>query len=389
MKKSFASVFAILLPALLAFSVHASSGDISPAIAVLRRNTILNKCGVLGETMSFTRDEYESAVGDELRYITVVTLPGSTEGTLKLNGINVVSGQTVAAGSLDSLTFVPAGAETAHAEFVFRVSAENWKTTDIKCLMTFNTARNLPPVVTAEGVSVYKNTSYELVASAYDPDGDDVKLVIDGYPTSGTLKVYGTVMVYTPKKNFTGSDSIVLHAADGNGAVSARTTYEIKVIAAPLEFADMESSPLHSQAIALAAGSVTDYTQKNGAFYFEPKKTVSRIDLTVMLLSAAGINAETAVSALPFADTDGIGAGKKAYLAKAVSLGITSGETYFRPGDTVTCAEAASFANALIGAERSAAQSYILNALESKGETPLTREDAVRILYCIASINAG
>lgn len=389
MKKSFAALFAILLPALLAFSVHAQTGDISPAIAVLRRNTVLNKCGVLGETVSFTRDEYESAIGDELRYITVVTLPEKSAGTLKLNGINVVSGQTVAAGSLDALTFVPADADASRAEFVFRVSAEDWKNTDIRCRMTFASGRNLPPVITAEGVSVYKNTSYELIAAAYDPNGDAVELVIDGYPTSGTLKVSGPVMVYTPARNFTGSDSIVLHAADEYGNISAQATYEIKVVASPLEFADMENSPLHSQAISLALKNVTAYTQKNGAFYFEPQKNVSRIDLTVMLLSAAGIQAETAVSALPFADTDGIGAGKKAYLAKAVSLGITSNETYFRPGETVTCAEAASFANALIGAERSAAQSYILNALESKGETPLTREDAARILCCISDKSAG
>jgi len=382
MKRILAAFFAAMLPALLAFSVHAAAvKDVSPAIGVLRRSTVLNKCGVFGESVTFERSDYESAVGTELRYLTVTALPDPASGTLKLNGINVICGQTVAAGSLDSLVFVPAENGPADAEFRFRVSAEGWESTDIKCRMIFAAKRNLPPVMVAEGMIVYKNASAEITVCAYDPDGDKVTYHVDGYPKSGTLSGSDGVLVYTPVKNFTGTDSLVVHAEDEYGNISSSAEYTFTVTGeSAVRFADMADSPVHSQAIALAVNNIVNYRLADGAYLFEPKKQVSRIDFTVMLLTAAGVQTDAAVSALPFADSDLLSLGKRAYLAKAVSLGIPANETYFRPGESITCAEAASFVKALCGETLSASALRAVERIAESGEKPLTREDAVRLL---------
>ena len=385
MKKLLAAFFACVIPVTAAFSARASNGgDISPAIAVLKRATVLNKCALLGETVSFTKTDYETAIGADIRYLTVTTLPEKNEGTLKVNGVDVISGQNVATGSLDAMTFVPADENVKEASFRFRACAEGWEGTDVTCRMVFTEKRNLPPSVIPEGVSVYKNASCEFTVRAFDPDGDDAEYIIDGYPVNGTLKTQGEKMVYTPKPGFTGEDSLILHAVDKYGGASGSASYEIKVTDAGLEFADMTSSPVHTQAIALAEKNAVDYTLKDGKYYFEPKKTVTRIDFTVMLISARGIRVDTPASALPFADTDGITAGKKAYLAKAFSLGIAENTGVFRPSDAITRAEAAEFAASIAGEDVSPQLASAIEELKQNGGFPLTREDAARLLYLIS-----
>ncbi|MBQ6183682.1 MAG: S-layer homology domain-containing protein [Clostridia bacterium] len=385
MKKLLAALFAFVIPVTAAFSARASSGgDISPAIAVLKRATVLNKCALLGETVSFTKLDYETAIGADIRYLTVTALPEKSEGTLKVNGVNVISGQNVATGSLDAMTFVPADANVKEASFRFRACAEGWEGTDVTCRMVFTEKRNLPPSLIPEGVSVYKNASCEFTVRAFDPDGDDAEYVIDGYPVNGTLKTQGAIMVYTPRPGFTGEDSLILHAVDKYGGRSESTAFDITVTDAGLAFEDMSDSPVHTQAIALAGKNAIDYTLKDGKYYFEPKKTVTRIDFTVMLISARGISVDTPASALPFADTDAVPAGKKAYLAKAFSLGIAENTGVFRPTDAITRAEAASFAASLAGEEVSPQLASVIDALARSEDVPLTREDAARLLYLIS-----
>ena len=128
MKKLLAALFAFVIPVTAAFSARASNdGDISPAIAVLKRATVLNKCALLGETVSFTKTDYETAIGADIRYLTVTSLPEKSEGTLKVNGVDVISGQNVATGSLDAMTFVPADENVKEASFRFRACAEGWE----------------------------------------------------------------------------------------------------------------------------------------------------------------------------------------------------------------------------------------------------------------------
>lgn len=382
MKRITAAFFAALLPALLAFTAHAAAAkDISPAINVLKRATVLNKCGVFGETVNFEKTDYESAVGTDIRYITVTSLPDTTAGTLKLNGINVITGQTVAAGSLNEMTFVPAGSNALSAKFTYRTGAEGWESTDITCVITFAAYRNLPPVLTPEGISVFKNASFEYAFAAYDPDGDAVEYVIDGYPVSGTFRQASGKFIYTPLNGFTGKDSLTLHALDEYGNSSGSVTFEITISSCGIEFADMGDSPVHTQAIALAEKNAVSYTLKDGEYYFDPQKRVSRIDFTVMALSAAGAEAVSEVSLLPFADLDNVSAGKKAYLAKAVALGIAPESVYFRPNENISCAEAAALLDALAGDNAQTGFEKAISELKSKGETPLTREDSARILY--------
>ncbi len=332
------------------FAASASGGDVSPAIAVLRSETVLYKCGICRETVNFSKSDFEKALGSDFKYITLTSLPAETAGMLKLSGIPVASGQTIAASSLNYLTFTPAGNGEGAVSFTFRCDADGWLNNDVTCTVKLTTNRNTSPVLTSGAFSTVRNVKTEYRLNLFEPDGDKVKLMIDAYPISGSICVDGDVVVYTPVRGFTGSDSMIVRAVDEYGNASAAANITIKVGKSEIVFSDMSASSAHAAAIALAENSIVTYVYKDGEYLFNPELPVSRIDFLVMLMSSADVKVDDSYAALPFDDTDKLSEGRKKYLAKAVAMGIVASEPKeFRPGESVIRSEAAVWATKLLG----------------------------------------
>ena len=393
-------ILSALIPSALADS---AGGDISPAIALLRKETALNKCGVFEETISFSRADFENILKAELKYITVTALPDASKGVLKLNGVPVVNGQTIASSSLNYFTFIPATGISA-ASFTFRCDVPGWEYNDIPCRIRLFANRNTPPVLPPGSLSAVRNAKTEYMLNLYEPDGDNVKLYVDKYPSSGSISIKDEVLVYTPVKGLTGKDEMAVRVVDEYGNSSAVTVIGINVRKSSIVFSDMAASSAHAAAIALAENSIVTYTYKNGEYLYNPNLNVSRIDFLVMLMAAADVKAEGIDTNLSFTDTSNLNAGRKQYLAKAVAMKLVDGsENTFRPNEGIVRREAALWVAKLLGLNGKAAVIKDISGLDlesSSGitaavdagiftlkdgmfypEEAITREEAARILF--------
>ena len=74
---------------------------------------------------------------------------------------------------------------------------------------------NDPPVAHDQEVVTVENTEIEITLTAFDEDGDDLTFEILIGPVDGTLSGAAPDLVYTPGKDYTGSDIFTFRAWDG------------------------------------------------------------------------------------------------------------------------------------------------------------------------------
>jgi hypothetical protein len=74
---------------------------------------------------------------------------------------------------------------------------------------------NLPPVATAQSITIAKNTPANITLSATDPNGDALTYSVVATPTHGTLTGSAPNLVYTPNANYSGPDAFTFKANDG------------------------------------------------------------------------------------------------------------------------------------------------------------------------------
>ncbi|MEG2118598.1 MAG: hypothetical protein RRY76_05270, partial [Clostridia bacterium] len=90
--------------------------------------------------------DYEKTFGVEISFISMTTLPDAKTGKLKLNGTDVILGQTITAKSLDYLVFLP-NKGAVKSSFTFRSSADGWSGSDILCNITILERQNFAPII--------------------------------------------------------------------------------------------------------------------------------------------------------------------------------------------------------------------------------------------------
>jgi len=345
--------FMLLLSLVLVFSLVACSNgtteeivnDRPPAFSVLQKQTTLIKHSEKGKSASFTEDDFESLLGEPVTYITVTELPETKLGTLMFNGAAVTKGQTLPAGSLNYLKFVP-HSEPSSATFGFTCDSKSFDGRELSCKIVFSDGANYPPVALDSEMNTVSGISCESVLKINEPNGDDYTINIITYPTDGTVKVNtdGTV-VYTANKDFSGNDSMVYTVTDCFGAVSDRAMLKINVEKneKQLYFADMEENMLHLYAHRMCKDEVMVYRYEDGQYLFDPDKPVSKIEFLVMLMNVSGQDTDiVAVADSVIADDNGLSSGLKGYLSAASEKGLIKLDNgYFSPKETITVADAA------------------------------------------------
>ncbi len=138
--------------------------------------------------------KFTDADGDPLVNVKFPTLPA--QGTLKLNGVNVIENQVIAAADLGNLMFVPTlNWDEGSTSFQWNASdGANYATTP--ALVTFTvTAVNDAPVIAnvnktgQEGVNLLFAAS-DFTSQFIDADGDSlIKIRIDKLPAHGFLRL--------------------------------------------------------------------------------------------------------------------------------------------------------------------------------------------------------
>ena len=89
---------------------------------------------------------------------------------------------------------------------------------------------NQVPTASAQSVTGDEDVSQTITLSGSDPDGDTLTYALASQPSSGTVTLNGSTATYTPRGNFSGSDSFTFTASDGS-LTSSEATVSITVTA--------------------------------------------------------------------------------------------------------------------------------------------------------------
>ncbi len=343
----------LILSILIALSLVSCSGggenpetfDRPPAFSVLQKQLTLTKHSEKGENASFSKSDFESLIGEDLTYITVTSLPEQNLGTLIFKGATVAKGQTIPAGSLEYLKFVP-NAETERAAFGFTCDGKSFVGKELDCDICFTDGANLAPIASDSVMDTVAGIGCEAILDITEPNGDAFTVNVITYPRDGevTISEDGRV-VYTPNPDFSGSDSLVYTVTDRFGKASEHATLKIRVEKneSGIYFADMEGNKNHLYAYKACTSDIMVYRTENGKFLFDPENCVSKIEFLVMMMSAAGLDADiVAVADSAVSDDNALSSGLKGYLSAAAEGGLIKlNNGAFSPYEDITVADAA------------------------------------------------
>ena len=114
------------------------------------------------------------------------------------------------------LKYIPGNGFTG-SDTVNILASDGIKTSDpAQVVITVEEANNTPPVGISNSVSIYNNTSKNLILEAFDSDNDPITYTVKTSPSTGTLsQITDSLVVYTPKVGFSGEDTFEIIASDG------------------------------------------------------------------------------------------------------------------------------------------------------------------------------
>ncbi len=348
-------IFKVLITAIAAAMFLSScangsgGGELSSGISYLRENRKMQKRMSLAEPTMFELDEFKTVIGDDVTYIVISKLPDVDFGVISLRGKPIVSGQTVAAESLDLLMFSPCGGEGSTSSLTFYCRDGGYAGKEIECVMTLSDSTGTP---TARNFDAKAIAGVVRNITLADSDAD-LECRIESFPSHGKISIVGGCEIkYTPDVNYDGTDVFTYTVCDRYGNMSDTATVYINVKANKngVVFEDMADSGLHYDAARLCVDGIMTYRLEGGKYYFDPTSEIDRIDFLVMVMDAAGCDNVYSVTDTVFKDDGALTVGRMSYLAKAVELGLVDvGNGLFRPDQKITRAEAAALVDKALG----------------------------------------
>jgi len=385
--------------------VKAGASDavpVSSGLRVIASQSAMGKYGVSGGEIAFSPEDFERALNSaRVDYITLTEIPSGSMGTLRLGSEAVSVGQSVSRENIHKLSYVPSGEGICEDSFTFTTG----KGYDIECGLFMLDGENYAPVAGIDGelsleVSTHRNVSVFGSLSGHDNDGDEIRFEIVSYPEKGLLTLTDTKngeFKYTPKAEYTGSDSFRYVVVDKYGNYSAASTVTLTVNKVKLDsvLTDMGGNRAHTSAITMVErGIMSVKTSSDGSLEFSPFEKVTREDFLVMTMKAVGINAPDPTDS-GFADDGDISAAARGYVALARQKGYVKGtqvgeEYFFYPNNTVTAAEAAVIIDSIInGSKYVVNENGALSVFADHEDIPAWAEESVLTLKQAGVISVG
>ncbi|MBQ3135300.1 MAG: S-layer homology domain-containing protein [Oscillospiraceae bacterium] len=376
---------------------------------------------VLGETLTFRKEDFSVSGRDELASLTITTLPDRSSGILTVGGQAVETGTIVRAQALDALRFQPFPASTAGSTS-FQVTptfSSGQQGPSATVSIHLLTAPNQAPIAENLSLKTYRNVAISGQLRAKDPDGDSLTFQLTAPPARGSVTILedgSGSFVYTPYENKTGKDRFTYVAVDQAGNLSNPATVNLRIEKADtaVTYADMDGHPAHHAAIRLAEEGLLVGERVNDLYFFSPDTTVTRSQFLALAMSAAEQEPLEQVSLTGFSDDSSIPAWAKGYVSSALLTGTVTGlrdevgQAVFCPQHTITRAEAVAILDNLFHVSDVAVQTWsaagirhglrdhwamqsaadlacagVLRPEDSTPErldTPLTRSDAATLL---------
>jgi VCBS repeat-containing protein len=134
---------------------------------------------------------------------------------------------TVTNASTGAYTYTPLSNATGTDTFTFRANDGQADSNTATVTVTI-TAVNDAPVANAQSVTTAMNTPVTITLAGSDGDGNPLTFTIATGPVNGTLSGTPPAVTYTPKANFSGTDSFTFRVSDGT-AISAPATVALSI----------------------------------------------------------------------------------------------------------------------------------------------------------------
>ena len=409
MKKLFICAVSLIFAACIC--AKADAALLSPGISVLQTGVTMEKSGVAGNTVNFSAEDFQNALGmSKPSSIRITSLPESDKGELLLGDKPVSVGDVIEGDKLDVLCFSPCDSG-AQASFSF--IPENGAYEDaFTCIISMTKeGLNLAPTTKHGQIADMAGITVFSVLSGEDKDSENLRFSIVTGASHGTVEITDEqtgAYKYTPDEGYSGKDSFTFCVTDDGGNVS--NVSKITVNIAPNEknivYSDMESSALHLAAAVLYENDIMLGASNVGARLFAPEGKLTRSDFLIMAMNTAGISPTD--GACGFADAESFSPYERKYIASAEMLGIAVGSDTeegrcFLADDYITDGEAALIVCRIAALENLGivGEDIAVAVMENDGydalsvladaeifvsatpEDELSRGDAVQILYAL------
>lgn len=370
---------------------------LSPGVQILSACTEMAVWGPRGNDVIFEAEDFSRNLNlSKIDYIKVISLPANTEGELLMGSVRVNAGQIISGENLAHLCFSAAEDSITKASFTFSV---NGNATAITCNIHLLDSTNYAPTVSMASsatlqMSTYRDREVHGRLSAYDPDGDALVFEIVKAPANGSVMLTdrgeGTY-VYAPRSGFTGSDEFSYVARDVYGNYSTATTVKLRIMTSgtSVTYVDMADSKAANAALALTEAGVMSGVQIGNQHFFYPERTVTRAELLVMAMNAAGITDVPACEATGFDDDADIESAMKGYVSAAYTMGYISGtlkegKLCFLPNEEINRAEAAVMICAILEKESSG----VVPTFADGAEIPVWAQESIYTLNVLGVMDA-
>ena len=370
---------------------------LSHGVQVLSASTEMAVWGHRGNDVTFEAEDFSRNLNlSTIDYIKVVSLPSAAEGELLMGSVRVTAGQVISGENIAHLCFSAADETVTRASFCF---SANGNATTLTCNIHLLDGSNYAPTVSMASsatlqMSTYRDREVHGRLSAYDPDGDALVFEIVKFPENGSILLTdrgeGTY-VYAPFSGFTGSDAFSYVARDVYGNYSTATTVKLQVMTAgtSITYVDMADSKAANAALAMTEAGIMSGAQIGNQYFFYPERTVTRAELLVMAMTAAGITDVPTCEKTGFDDDADITSAMKGYVSAAYTMGYISGslkegKLCFLPNEEITRAEAAVMICAILGEESSG----VVPTFADDAEIPVWAEESIYTLNILGVMDA-
>ncbi len=378
---------------LISLVISVNGGILSPGMSIIQKDVKVIKTCSYGEKICFTKSDFTDILGeDELRSITISSLPDTKYGCLKFGNLDAFAKQVISADGIEFLTFEPAVSNVS-CTFDFTVNEG-----EIKCLLYVIDKENSAPV----GESFKVNTAEDIPVfsrlKGSDIDGDELEYIIVSQPENGRITMTNKelgIFKYTPTSNFRGTDSFTYRVSDKYGNLSDISTVTVKTSKnkSKTVYADMAENPAQYASLVLAENNILIGEKIGDRLYFSPTEAVERGDFLVMAMKCAGYSPNIYTQTnTGFDDDENIPSYTKGYVITAMNLGIDcseNGENIFNANEPINEYDASKIISSIISPDDvGQALSFLDNTVIQTGnfgkeERALTRQNAALLLNMI------
>ncbi len=368
-----------------------SNTPISPALSVIAGQLNMKKCGIAKNDIYFSAKDFSDFLNlEQLKQITITSLPSEFEGKMYLEGVPVISNQTIFSSDIEKLYFKPSSSDISTSTFHFSGNDTSCDTS-LKCSIYLLKEPNYAPVIsqqTSSGqrLTTQKNIIVYSTLRADDPEKDELTFEITTPPRYGIAKINDTLTgeyCYIPSTDYVGKDSFEYVAVDRYGNRSDIATVEIKVEKSVTNavYTDMLWHKDHNDAVKITSYNIMSGELIDGKLCFSPSDTPTKSEFLVMALKAAKKYNSVEVVNTGFTDDADIPLAHKGYVAYASEMGYIegiqeNGGIYFRPNAPITRAEAAVLISNILDAD----ESYTHVDFSDKADIPSWAEGDIMTL---------